>query len=196
MNFEIRREDHSNYALGFSTKTMEDLMNVIASHRLSKLFFPEGVPEPTELYIRKIGKKEFWIIGSGVWVQLNQKNEDAKITFEPDIYRYAINVQWDNFNPTAIVDQFADAFDKSEQVISDFTCRFYDVCKLKKNREQYACDFDIEFDITNLDAIRCNIENGAAMASTSFVCSLDELRTKDAQEIFDTIVYAYTEEEL
>jgi hypothetical protein len=196
MKFDIRREDYSTYDLGFSTKPMENLMNTIASHRLSKLFSPNGISETAEIYIRKIGKKEFWLIGSGVWAQLNQKNENAKITFEPDIYRYEVNVQWNDFNPTEIIDQFADAFDRSEQVIADFACRFYDLCNLKKNREQYACDFDIEFDLTNLDAIRCNIENGAAMASTSFVCSLDELRTKDAQEVFDAISYAYTDEEL
>ena len=196
MNFNIRREDHSTYDLGFSTKPMENLMNVITSHRLSNLFFPDGIPETTEIYIRKIGKKEFWIIGSGVWVQLNQKNEDAKITFEPDIYRYEINVQWEDFNPAEILDQLADAVDRSEQVIADFACRFYDVCKLKKNQEQYTCDFDIEFNITNLDAIRCDIENGAAYAGTFFVCSLDELRTKDAQKVFDDIAYAYTDEEL
>ena len=196
MDFKIRREDHSTYDLGFSTKPMEDLMNVIAYHRLSNLFFPDGIPETAEIYIRKIGKNEFWLIGSGVWIQLNQKNEDAKIAFRSDIYRYEVNVQWDNFNPAEIIDQFADAVDKSEQIVADFACSFYDVCKLKKNREQYSCDFDIEFDITNMDSIRCNIENGAAMASTSFVCSLDELRTKGAQQVFDDISYAYTYEEL
>lgn len=196
MDFKIRREDYNTYDLGFSTKPMENLINAITAHRLSKLFFSDGIPATTEIYIRKIGKKEFWIIGSGVWVQLNQKNEDAKITFEPDIYRYEVNVKWENFNPAEIIAQFADAVDKSEQVVADFAYRFYDVCKLKKNQEQYTCDFDIEFNITNLDAIRCDIENGAAYAGTSFVCSLDELRTKDAQKVFDDISYAYTDEEL
>ncbi len=196
MNFDIRREDHSHYDLGFSTKPMEDLTNVIASHRLSNLFFHDGIPAVTGIYIRKMGKKEFWLIGSNVWVQLNPKSGNAKVTFHPDIYNYEINVKWEDFNPAEVIDRFADAVDRSEQVITDFACRFYDVCKLKKNREQHSCDFDIDFDITNLDAIRCDIDNGAAMAGTSFVCSLDELRTKDAQEVFNTISYAYDDEEL
>jgi hypothetical protein len=196
MNFKIRREDHSTYELGFSTKPMEDLMNVIASHRLSNLFFSEGIPAATEIYIRHMGKKEFWLIGNGVWVMMNPKSGDAKITFYPDFYNYEIKVKWEDFNSAEILNKFADAVDRSEQVIADFACRFYDVCKLQKNREQYSCDFDIDFDITNLDAIRCDIDNGAGCACTSFVCSLDELRTKDAQSVFDTITYAYEDEDL
>lgn len=92
MNFEIRREDHSTCDLGFSTKPLENLINTIASHRISNLFFPKGIPAVTGIYIRKMGKKEFWLIGSGVWIMLNPKNGDAKITFYPDIYNYEIEV--------------------------------------------------------------------------------------------------------
>ena len=196
MNFDIRREDYSTYDIGFSTKPMENLISAITSHRLSPLFFPEGVPTTAEIYIRKMGKKEFWLIGNGVWSQLNPKSGDAKLTFKPDIYNYEIGVKWGDFNPTEVINRFADAVDNSEQIIADFARRFHDVCKLKKNREKHSCDFDIDFDITNLNAIRCDIDNGAAMAGTSFVCSLDELPHKDAQEVFDAIDYAYTDEEL
>lgn len=196
MDFKIRREDYSTYDLGFSTKPIEDLINIIASHRLSKLFFPDGAPAETGIYIRKMGKKEFWLIGKGVWVMLNPKSRDAKIEFNPDIYNYEINVKWEDFNPAEVLDRFADAVDLSEQNIADFACRFYDVCKLKKNREQHSCDFDIDFDITNLNAIRCDIDNGAACAGTSFVCALDELPYQDAQSVFDAISYAYDDEEL
>jgi hypothetical protein len=143
-----------------------------------------------------MNKKGFWLIGNGVWVMLNQKSGDAKIAFYPDFYNYEIKVKWEDFNSAEILNKFADAVDRSEQVIANFACRFYDVCKLKKNMEQHSCDFDIDFDITNLDAIRCDIDNGAAMAGTSFVCSLDELPTKDAQVVFDAITYAYEDEEL
>lgn len=196
MDFNIRREDNSTYDLGFTIKPMEVLMNTVASHRLSNLFFSDGIPQSTDIYIRKIGKKEFWLIGRGVWVQLNLKSEYAKVTFTPDIYRYEINVKWENFNSTEVIDGFASAIESSEQLIAEFACRFYDVCKLKKNQKRYSCDFNIIFDITNLDAIQCDIENGVAMASTSFTCALDELSGKDAQKVFDTIAYAYTDEEL
>ena len=196
MNFKIRREDYSTCDLGFSTKPLEDLINVIASHRLSKLFFPHGVPAETEIYIRHMYKKKYWLIGNGVWVMLNTKSGDAKIEFYPDIYNYEIDVKWEDFNATEVLDKFADAIDCAEQVVTDFACRFYDVCGLKKNRKQHPYDFDIKFYITNLDKIQCDIENGAAMAGTSFVCSLDKLSNKDAQEVFDTIACAYEGEEL
>ena len=196
MDFKIQREDYSTYDLGFSTEPMENLMNVIVSHRLSNLFFPDGIPATTGIYIRKMGKKKFWIIGSGVWTQLNPKSGEAKIKFYPDIYNYEIDVKWEDFNPAEVIDRFADAVDLSKQNVTDFACRFYDVCKLKKNREKFAIDFDIDFDITNLNAIQCHLENGPAWATTSFVCALDELPTKDAQEVFDTIYYVYDDEEL
>jgi hypothetical protein len=196
MDFKIRREDYSTYDLGFSTKPLEDLIDVIASHRLSKLFFPDGVPAATEIYIRRLHKKDFWLLGNGVWAMLNPKNGDAKIEFHPDIYKYEIDVKWEDFNSTEVLDKFAEAIDCAEQVVVDFACRFYDLCKLKENREWFSCDFDIDFYITNLDAIRCDIGNDAAYAGTSFVCSLDELRTKDAQSVFDTIACAYEGEEL
>jgi hypothetical protein len=196
MNFNIRREDYNTYDLGFSTKPLEDLINVIASHRLSKLFFPDGVPAETEIYIRRLSKKKFWLLGNGVWAMLNPQNGDVEIEFHPDIYKYEIDVKWEDFNPTEVLDKFAEAIDCAEQVVVDFACRFYDVCALKENKEWFSCDFDIDFYITNPDAIRCDIGNDAAYAGTSFVCSLDELRTKDAQKVFDAISYAYTYEEL
>lgn len=196
MDFKIRRENNSTYDLGFSTKPMENLMNIIASHRLSNLFFGKDIPKGTEIYIRRMGKKEFWLISNNVWVSLNPKHGDVKITFHPDVYRYEISVKWEDFNPAEVIDKFADAVDCVEQIVTDFTCRFYDACNLKKNKEQFSFEFDIEFDITNLDKIRCDIENGCAMAGASFECSLDDLKTKNAQEVFDSISYVYEDDEL
>lgn len=182
--------------LGDFSKPMESLVEAIAIHHLSVLFYPNGAPKVVKILIDHMRKKKFWLWGDKVFVELNMKTGDAKITFHPDIYRYEINVKWNDFDPAEILNKFTNAVDRSEQVVSDFACRFYDVCKLEKNREKHSCDFDIEFDITNLDAIRCNIENGAAMAGTSFTCTIDELSTKDAQEVFDTIEYAYEDDEL
>lgn len=70
------------------------------------------------------------------------------------------------------------------------------MCKLKKNKKKFSFDFDIEFNITNLDKISCDIENECAMAGVSFECSLDDLKTKNAQEVFDSISCAYEDDEL
>lgn len=93
MDFKIRRENNSTYDLGFSTKPMENLISAIASHRLSNMFFANDIPTATEIYIRRMGKKEFWLISNDVWAFVNPKHGDAKITFHPDVYRYEISVK-------------------------------------------------------------------------------------------------------
>lgn len=195
MNFKILDGNGFTIPVTSSAQLMVDLVSAIASHRLCNLFFPNGVPNMAKIHVSRHGK-DIWISSNRAVIEQNQKTGDVKIIFYPDIYRYELKMKRDDINLVAALDRFADTLDKTEHVVVDFACRFVDVCSLKKNKEIFSIDFDIVFDISDPEMIRCNIENGCAMAGTSFECSLNDLKTKDAQEVFDTIDYAYEDDEL
>ena len=107
MDFEVNYSDMSKKTREFSTKPMEDLINAIASHRLSSLFFPAGIPAKSLISVTRHGNN-FSIFGHRVKVELNKISGMAKIILYVDTYCYEVDVVWDEFDPVEILDQLAE----------------------------------------------------------------------------------------
>jgi hypothetical protein len=195
MNFDIKylgSREKSN--IPFTVDVMKSLVEAAKSHQLCNKISPDDIAEPIRITVREDGTGLFMscpfaFLDIRHVMQGLRRKVEFTISLYIGAYDFHVRCFADQFDPVKILDQMADAIAQVEPVANDFVARFNRICEEDPNKRHNACDFRIEFTITNLDDIECRVENDSAACGYEFYCTLNELRNKNVQEVIDRIVY-------